>query len=153
MTNYYLNYKNQILTIAKRTDIDGLGGKKPTLDIACDIFDQNAITAVTGKGDFVECGVPKTDKEFWQKAYDERTKVATVRELRVLQHEFATDHIKRINITIGSRKASVNGKTKTLDVAPRAENGVTLVPIRFVAEALGCEVEYNAKTKEITITK
>ena len=31
MTNYYMNYKAQILAIAKRTDIDGCGGKKPTL--------------------------------------------------------------------------------------------------------------------------
>ena len=68
MTNYYMNYKAQILAIAKRTDIDGCGGKKPTLGVACDVFDNNARVALSGGGTFVECGVPKSNKNFWTKA-------------------------------------------------------------------------------------
>ena len=68
MTNYYMNYKAQILAIAKRTDIDGCGGKKPTLGVACDVFDNNARVALSGNGTFVECGVPKSNKNFWTRA-------------------------------------------------------------------------------------
>ena len=84
-----MNYKAQILAIAKRTDIHGCGGRKPTLDVACDVFDNNAKVVMDGHGTFVECGVPKTNKEFWAKARNCRKAVGTVKELRNLQHTFA----------------------------------------------------------------
>ena len=87
--NYYLKYKAQILAIAKRTDIKGCGGKKPTLGVACDVFDQNAKTVVEGHGDFVECGVPKSNKEFWKKARQERLAIGSLKEAVALQHQFA----------------------------------------------------------------
>lgn len=37
----------------------------------------------------------------------------------------------------------VNGVPLELDVAPVIENGRTLVPVRAICEALGCEVEYS----------
>ena len=37
----------------------------------------------------------------------------------------------------------VNGVPLELDVAPIIENGRTLVPVRAICEALGCEVEYS----------
>jgi len=46
--------------------------------------------------------------------------------------------------------------TKTMDVAPYNENGRALLPIRFVAEALGVSednIVWNANTKEVTIFK
>jgi cytochrome c553 len=50
-----------------------------------------------------------------------------------------------ILLTINSNKAVVNGKSVTLDAVPRISAGSTLVPIRFVAETLGLQVEYRAK--------
>ena len=35
--------------------------------------------------------------------------------------------------------------TKTLDVPAKLINGSTMVPVRFVSEALGAEVEWNQK--------
>jgi hypothetical protein len=58
-----------------------------------------------------------------------------------------------IKLTIDSTKAYVNGVETILDVAPKVENERTLVPLRFLAESLGCNVAYNSETKEITITK
>ena len=56
-------------------------------------------------------------------------------------------------LVIGSRTAWVNGPTRALDVAPSIVNGRTLVPLRFVAEALGAEVAWDGKvTVNITHT-
>lgn len=88
MNNYYLNYKKEILAIAKRHDVDGCANGQPQLKDACDIFDNNARTVVEGHGTFVECGVPKTNKEFWAKARNYRKAVDTVKELTELQHKF-----------------------------------------------------------------
>lgn len=59
----------------------------------------------------------------------------------------------KIEMTLGSTVAYVDGKQTTLLRAPEEKNGTTVVPIRFVAEALGCKVDYDNKTKKITITK
>lgn len=59
----------------------------------------------------------------------------------------------KIIMTLGVKKAIVDGKEVELDVPPFAKDGRTLVPIRFVSEALGCKVDYNAKTKTVTIEK
>lgn len=46
-------------------------------------------------------------------------------------------------LKVGSKKATVNGEEKVLQVAPQVVGGVTYVPVRFVAEALGVEVNYK----------
>lgn len=51
----------------------------------------------------------------------------------------------RIVLEIGSTTALVDGREITLDVAPRIEQGRTLVPIRFIAEALGHRVDWEPK--------
>jgi len=38
------------------------------------------------------------------------------------------------------------------DVKPEIVNGRTMLPLRFIAESLGCEVNWNAQNKSITIT-
>lgn len=57
-----------------------------------------------------------------------------------------------IEMTIGSKTAYIDGEAVQLSRAPEAKDGVTVVPIRFVAEALGCQVDYDNATKKITIT-
>jgi len=37
------------------------------------------------------------------------------------------------------------------NVVPEIINGRTMLPLRFVAEALGCEVKWDDATKTITI--
>ena len=46
---------------------------------------------------------------------------------------------------------AINGEYVQLALAPVVENGVTLLPVRFVAEAIGADVEWNAETLEVTI--
>jgi hypothetical protein len=58
-----------------------------------------------------------------------------------------------IELKIGQKKALVNGKTVELDVAPKIENGRTLVPIRFISEALGCDVDWDSLTRTVYIRR
>jgi hypothetical protein len=58
----------------------------------------------------------------------------------------------KVEIIIGSQSAFVNGKEIKLDVSPKISNGRTFVPIRFVSEALGASVIWEASTKKIIIT-
>lgn len=56
-------------------------------------------------------------------------------------------------LLIGNTGALVDDKLITLNVAPYVENGSTLVPVRFVSEALGAEVQWDKNTKTVKITK
>ncbi|MDD4614248.1 MAG: stalk domain-containing protein, partial [Caldisericia bacterium] len=56
-----------------------------------------------------------------------------------------------IQLRIGSSQALVNGQTISLDTPPQILQGRTVVPLRFISEAFGANVEWVAETKEITI--
>jgi len=58
---------------------------------------------------------------------------------------------KEIILQIGTSYASVGDKKYTLDTAPIIDKGYTLVPIRFIAEALNSSVEWDSTTKTVTI--
>lgn len=60
---------------------------------------------------------------------------------------------KKITLTINSTTAYINGEAKTLDVPAKIVNGRTLVPIRFVAQSLDAEVEWNPTSKTVLIKK
>lgn len=50
---------------------------------------------------------------------------------------------RNVTLTLGSKKAVVNGKVKQLDVMPVVKDGVTYVPLRFVAETYGYKVSWD----------
>lgn len=54
-----------------------------------------------------------------------------------------------ITMQLGNKTAVANGSMSTLDVAPFAENGRTLVPFRYIAEAIGAYVEFIAPDKVV----
>ena len=60
-----------------------------------------------------------------------------------------------IVLGVGKANAYVDNVEKQIDtnpsVTPVIENGRTLLPLRFVAESLGCDVEYNDATGEIKV--
>ena len=53
--------------------------------------------------------------------------------IRLWEHE--------VQMQLGSNIIMVDGEEKNMDVAPYEENGRTMVPIRFMAENLGFDVE------------
>lgn len=59
---------------------------------------------------------------------------------------------KQIRLKVGSKKATVDGKSYTLDVAPQIINGHTFVPTRFVSEALGATVKWDGKKRIVSLT-
>jgi hypothetical protein len=63
---------------------------------------------------------------------------------------FADQEIE-IKMVVDNPKASVNGKEIILDVPPTVIKSRTLVPIRFISEALGATVDWDAATRTITI--
>ena len=63
----------------------------------------------------------------------------------------ATKGDQKITATINNTNAYVNGALKTLNVPPVIIEGRTLVPVRFIATALGANVEWNSKTNTVVI--
>jgi|GEM_PF-6866009 len=62
----------------------------------------------------------------------------------------------RVTATSGTRSVSLEvGRVEPalgLDVAPRVVDGRTLVPLRFVAEALGATVDWDDESQTVTIS-
>ncbi|MBA4365788.1 MAG: hypothetical protein C0398_07330 [Coprothermobacter sp.] len=67
---------------------------------------------------------------------------------------------RRVDIRLGSRSvimwvgkttATVNGSSKTMSIAPVIIGGRTMIPLRFVAENLGCLVGWDQPTKSVTV--
>ncbi|MFR9051513.1 MAG: copper amine oxidase N-terminal domain-containing protein, partial [Hominilimicola sp.] len=56
-----------------------------------------------------------------------------------------------VKMTIGSSTMQKDGKDITLDVPAQLINDRTLVPVRAIAEAFGCNVDWNGNTQTVTI--
>lgn len=56
-----------------------------------------------------------------------------------------------LRLTLGSTEAEVDGVRVTLDAPPSVINGRTMVPLRFIGEALNATVEYDPETGMIVI--
>ena len=72
------------------------------------------------------------------------------------------EEIRAVNVTLGDVKVSlivgegfavVNGEAKELDSASFIENDRTYLPVRFVMESLGLNVEWNETTRQVTVAK
>ncbi len=59
---------------------------------------------------------------------------------------------KNIVFTVGSSTYNVDGKSYTMDSKPFIQSGKTYLPLRAVASAFGCEINWDNKTKSIFIT-
>ena len=57
-----------------------------------------------------------------------------------------------LKMTVGKTDYTVNGETKTMDVAPIIANSRTMLPVRYVAEALGATIAWDGATSTATIT-
>ena len=63
----------------------------------------------------------------------------------------ATGNGRTISLQIGSTQAIVDGQTQTLDVAPFIVGESTYVPLRFISESLGADVEWDAANSTVAI--
>jgi len=57
-----------------------------------------------------------------------------------------------IVLKLGANTATINNSTVSLDVPVQSIKGRTMIPVRFVSEALGEAVDWNSATQRVTIT-
>lgn len=69
-------------------------------------------------------------------------------ELTVIRYQT----ILTIELAIDRSYAIINGKSVPLDAPPVIVQGRTMVPIRFIGEAFGAKVDWDANTKKIRLT-
>jgi hypothetical protein len=62
---------------------------------------------------------------------------------------FKGDRIAQV--TIGSKTMLVNGVTINMDVAPEIADGRTMLPIRWMGQALGATIDWDAETRSVTV--
>jgi hypothetical protein len=55
-------------------------------------------------------------------------------------------------LTVGLRQATVDGRAVMLDVPASIIGGRTMVPLRFVSEAMGARVDWNNASRTVAIT-
>jgi hypothetical protein len=65
---------------------------------------------------------------------------------------FAARGTTQVQLRIGSTQATVNGQTRVLDVPAQTRLGRTLVPLRFVSEAMGAQVNWDPGARLVSIT-
>jgi hypothetical protein len=65
--------------------------------------------------------------------------------------KLADDLGKTMELTLGQKQATVNGRQMLLDVPAEATNGVTFVPLRFIAEGFDMAVDWQASTNTVQI--
>jgi N-acetylmuramoyl-L-alanine amidase len=58
-----------------------------------------------------------------------------------------------VMLTIGNEEALVNGQPVVMEVPAQLVNDRTMVPLRFIAEALGAEVEWDPQTRTANILR
>lgn len=63
----------------------------------------------------------------------------------------ATKGHTTVALSIGSTRALVNGQVQYFDVAPFIVGATTYVPLRFIAQSLGANVNYNDNTRVVAI--
>jgi uncharacterized protein YvpB len=76
-----------------------------------------------------------------QVSWDEATRTVT-----------ATKGEQRVVLPVGSQQAQVNGNSVQLDVPAKIVGGRTMIPVRFVSEALGADVKWEGVLSRVVIT-
>lgn len=106
-------------------------------------------------GEFGYCYIPyDVFKIGYNDGYLVREAWSTVHEKSEIHCNYHIDNpSKYIELWLGSKRYRMNGMYGELDVEPIVKNERTLVPIRFIAEALGCNVEWEQIIQTTIITK
>lgn len=107
-----------------------VGGRRLALDVAPVISEGRALVPL--RGIFEALGA--------EVAYDPESRAITA----------ARDGLT-LRLVPGERRAVVGGREVELDVPARIVSGRTLVPVRFVAEALGARVEWDGVARTVRV--
>ncbi|HWP97544.1 MAG TPA: stalk domain-containing protein [Syntrophomonadaceae bacterium] len=92
--------------------------------------------------------------EYYFKAYatnSEGTSYGDIKSFQVLPEQTASSRTV-LRFQIGSKDYYVNDQLKSMDTAPIILEDRTLLPIRYVADALGATVSWDESKQKVTIT-
>ena len=111
------------------------------------VFDY--LTSVEG-GSYEDKDVRK-DTTYYYRAYSHREEqVGEPSEIVSAAVGAAVTGVE-LKMTLGKTTYMVNGGQKTMDVAPIVRNDRTMLPVRYVAEALGAEIAWDGATSTATV--
>lgn len=65
---------------------------------------------------------------------------------------FAETSGRTVNLIVGQSTAQIDGQNVTMTAPAQVVSGRTLVPLRFISEAFGCEVNWDGTTRTATVT-
>lgn len=99
-----------------------VGGKRPDFDVLPQIIDGRTMVPFRKVGEVLGAKI------------DWREETRTV---------LAERNGIKVELPIGSLTIYINGKPQTIDVPAQIVNGRTLVPVRFLSQALGATVDWN----------
>ncbi|MFS0725600.1 copper amine oxidase N-terminal domain-containing protein [Paenibacillus sp. 1P07SE] len=57
-----------------------------------------------------------------------------------------------ITMAVGSQVVQVNGSSITMDIAPLVKDGATYIPLRYLAELIGAEIDWDQQNQVTTVT-
>lgn len=135
--------------------------------------DESVNNGVTGAADEIVLVIGKKEVSIWgeHKTNDVAPKLVNSRTMlpirliaealgaEVIWTEDAPEQViikngeTTIKLEIGASVAEVNGEEAALDSPSFLENDRTYMPLRFISEALGAQVEWDEATQKVTIKK
>lgn len=138
------------------------------------VFDSTGVQAAIINNEFVDLTFTINSKDYLSKSIKKKMDVApfiengsTLVPFRTIFEELGytinwNDSEKSIvairmgsqmKLIINNNNAVVNGEQKMMSLAPKIVNGRTFVPLRFVSENAGSNVEWDDSTKTAYITR
>jgi hypothetical protein len=84
-------------------------------------------------------------------SYSADGKAAYSPPVKMVVKEKSMENKQTIELTLDSLKAKINGQERILDTAPTLVNNRTMVPLRFIGEALGAEVTWNGEDRSVSM--
>jgi len=103
--------------------------------------------------DFVDKDISKGYTYYYfAVVYDSEGKAAgNFGPYKVIVSESTASAQKKIVLQLDNQNASANGVQHKLDVKPYLKDGRTMVPLRFIIEALGAKVDWLESEQKITV--
>lgn len=109
-----------------------LNGKEVKTEVAPFVKDERTFVPIRFISEALGYGVQ----------WDNATRMVTV-----------TSDNSKVQMTLDKKEVLVDGKAKSIDVAPFIEKERTFVPLRFVAENLNVDVKWNDADRKVLLTK
>jgi len=130
-----------LVTLTLLLAFTGIAQADQQYDYNVNIYVQGQLISIPDQKPFLE---KKSGRTYVPIRFVSEALGAKVDWLKGEQKIVITDGSKSISLTIGSTKVVVGGKAQTIDAPAKLMNGRTMVPLRFISQVLGQEVNWVA---------